>query len=144
MTSNSEGSETFVVFEAGARRLAFKALAVRRMMAGELWAGDAPLQLGEVLGAGPGLFERRTRVLELETSHDQAVPVLARGPMSIRTVPLSQVRTLALDPSDGLQGLVDAIIEDGDVQVIVVAPDAVRDFVEKRASEPPYAAQALT
>ncbi|MEN9577919.1 MAG: hypothetical protein RJA70_928 [Pseudomonadota bacterium] len=137
MQSRAEGSETYVVFEAGSKRLAFKALAVRRMMAGELWAGEAPLQLGELLGVGPGLFERRTRVLELETSLDEAVPVLARGPMSIRTVPLSQVRAVEAGHDGGLQGLINAIIDDGDIQVIIVEPDAVNDFIKKRASEPP-------
>lgn len=141
---HSERSETFVVFESGQRRLAFNALNVRRMTASELWSGATPLRVGELLGLGSaaGLRERRTRVLELETSDERAVPVLARGPMSIRTVPRNKIRPLRGAIQRGSR-MLDGVIEDSGVQMIIVAPDAIQRYVDERANQARPSARAV-
>lgn len=136
----STETATLVVFHAGPQRLGFNALHVRSMTAGELWAGETPLQVGALLGVGPGLFERRTRVLELETSHDEAVPVLARGEVTLTTVDKESVQPATVEVLDGinqeLADFVDAVVTDESGSVLVVAPDAVHRF-RLSLSEPP-------
>ena len=135
MNSRVGGSETMVVFSAQARCLAFKALTVRRTMASELWVGPPPLRLDDLLGVKRAAHETRTRVLELETSSDEAIPVLVRGQMSIRTLPRGQVRDVP-PVQRGPRGLVEAIIDDGNVQLVVIAPDGVQEFVRRQSGHP--------
>lgn len=126
-------SETFVVFEAGERRLAVNAMHVHSTVAGSGWTGETPL----LLGTSPHLgHETPTRVLELETSDDQLVPVLTVGGVHLQTVDASRISEITgadvTGFSDELRDFVIGIVHDDLGIVFVLAPDALKRANDQR------------
>jgi hypothetical protein len=120
-------SETFVVFGTGERRLGVNAMHVLRTASAASWAGQAPLVVGSLRGP---VDATETRVLELETSDEQVVPVLTVGSMHLSTVDRSLVRDVASDDVSGwpkeFRELVGGVVRDAEGSVPILAPDAVK------------------
>lgn len=140
MHSSKSLMRSLLVFGSGPTRLAFDALDVHRLVDSELWTGEPPLQLGTLLGIGEGAFERRTKVLELETSYGQPIPVLARGPMRLRTFDLSELEAVTVpqghDPA--LVACVGGVFEEafGSVQIYRILTDPLH-HVHRRSGDRP-------
>jgi hypothetical protein len=120
-------SETFVIFGTGDRRLGVNAMHVLRTSSGDSWAGQAPLVVGSLRGE---VDPAQTRVLELETSDEQSVPVLTSGKMRLSTVDRSSVHEVAWNDVRDLphefRELVGSVVRDGSGNVPILAPDAVK------------------
>jgi hypothetical protein len=120
-------SETFVIVGTGDRRLGVNAMHVLRTTSGDTWAGQAPMVVGSFRGT---VDPSEVRVLELETSDEQAVAVLTVGTMQLRTVDRSLVRDVGRHEEMGwpreFRGLVGGVLRDDDGNVPILEPDAVK------------------
>ena len=140
MRSSCSFTCSLLVFGRGPTRLAFEALDVQRLVDGELWTGEPPLQLGAQLGIGEDARERRTQVLELETSAGQRIPVLTRGPTRLWTFDLSDLEAVTVPQGydQALVACVGGVLEEGPgrVQIYRILTDPLAR-VYRRSGERP-------
>jgi hypothetical protein len=133
--------ETLVVFAGGRDALAFCALHVARLTASELWLGREPLPLGTLLGVGASLFDPRTRVLELETTDGDAVPILARGSMRLRTVCPRSLHSFIKPPTmdDGIAACVRGVVvgEPGRIYDVGRGLAGLPELIRRHSTLPP-------
>src|SRR5690606_7743378 len=121
------------------RRVGVNAMHVLRTALGDRWAGQAPMVVGSFRGP---LAPADVRVLELETSDEQAVAVLTTGAMRLCTVDKSRVRDVGRQDEFSwpreVRGLVGSVLRDEEGNVPILEPDAVKRARDRLPNAVPH------